>query len=455
MRYIYRHTALLTALLALPTLVTAQLPTAEVLGIYVGNQGNFSDNNGSVTYIDIQADTSMQILEDFGTLVQSLTLYNDKVYVMSNTSNSVDVIDVSINMRESQITSVPTPRYLAATDENRAYVSNLYSATVTIIDLLTNSVVGTIPTGANPEGIAVVDDWAFVANSGFGHDSTISIIDITNDTVVNTVDLGCDGPRHLAADEESEVWVFCNGKTVWNSDYTAILEQTNGAVAILDGTTGAVKDTIALNFQVGAATAGQDAFYSPWGQEIFLVHNSEKTVLAFSTATNEYKETIKLAGDEPIGAVAYNVFKNEFYAARLNADNPYTAAGFVSVHSRDGSLLRQFPAGIAPAHIALKVNISSSSEARVPLPEPVDLLPPYPNPFTDQTTLSFGMNAPGHVRLSVVDALGRTVSQPLNQSMPAGTHQVVWDANGLAPGIYFVHIAGGGQHSTRKLVLVR
>ena len=259
---------------------------------------------------------------------------------MSNTSHNVDIIDVATNTRETPIMGIPSPRYMAVVDTDKAYVSNLYDATVTIVDLASRSVTGKVSVGSNPEDLAVVGHLAFVANSGFGHNSTVTVIDLTADTVFATVDTGCDGPRHLAVDHDGEVWVFCNGKTVYNDDFTLVLERTNGAVVILDSSTGAIESTILLDSQAGAASAGQDVFYSAESQEAFLVRGNDKLVLVFDTANNRYKEIISLAGDGTVGAIAYDADADELYAARLDADNPYTAAGTVTVHGRDGAVLR-------------------------------------------------------------------------------------------------------------------
>ena len=449
MNTIVKSTVLVACFL-LPTTVHAQ----QLIGIYVSNQGNFADNNGSVTFHDPQTLATSQILGDFGTLVQSLTLHKGTAYVMSNTSHNIDIIDLASGMRQAPITGVPSPRYMTVATPDKAYVSNLYDAKVTVVDLASRTVTGSVPVGTNPEDIAVVNNLAFVANSGFGADSTVTVIDVAADTVISTIDTGCDGPRHLAVDDEDEVWVFCNGKTVYNDDFTIILERTNGAVIILDGATADIKASLALDSQVGAASAGQDAFFSAASQEMFLIRGDEKLVLVFASDTNEYKETIALAGDELVGAVAYDAQKSELYAARFDDDNPYTEAGFVSVHSRDGTILRQFPAGIAPAHIELATASGTAAEGSTPQPERFGLVSAYPNPFSGRTMLAFEVATPRHVDLIIFDALGRIVAQPLRGLVPAGEHRITWDAMGLTNGTYYVRLVSGQAVSVHPLILL-
>jgi len=39
--------------------------------------------------------------------------------------------------------------------------------------------------------------------------------------------------------------------------------------------------------------------------------------------------------------------------------------------------------------------------------------------------------------------------------MPAGYHQVVWDAKGMSSGLYFLRIQAGEFAETKKMVLMK
>ena len=89
--------------------------------------------------------------------------------------------------RIGQISGVLSPRYMTMVGNQKAYVSNLFSASVTSVNIETSTVLGTIPTGMNPEDIALIGNTAFVANFGFGTaDSTLTVIDTSSDTVMET-----------------------------------------------------------------------------------------------------------------------------------------------------------------------------------------------------------------------------------------------------------------------------
>lgn len=75
-----------------------------------------------------------------------------------------------------------------------AYIANLNSDTVSVIDTAANSVINTINVGIGPQGIAVNSDGTkvYVTNSGRGYytDSTVSVIDTATNTVTATVNVG-------------------------------------------------------------------------------------------------------------------------------------------------------------------------------------------------------------------------------------------------------------------------
>ena len=86
----------------------------------------------------------------------------------------------------------------------------------------------------------------------------------------------------------------------------------------------------------------------------------------------------------------------------------------------------------------------------------------YPNPFAEQTTLSFELAQPGNVTLSVIGVDGRTVAVPVVDYLQAGKHSVVWDgrdANGaeVPEGVYFYRLQSDGCNCDRiqEMVLRR
>src|SRR5690606_26215667 len=60
-----------------------------------------------------------------------------------------------------------------------------------------------------------------------------------------------------------------------------------------------------------------------------------------------------------------------------------------------------------------------------------------PNPFANQTTISFALPEDATVRLEISDASGRVLEVLLQTRLDAGTHQIDWDASHLPAGVYY------------------
>ncbi len=93
--------------------------------------------------------------------------------------------------------------------------------------------------------------------------------------------------------------------------------------------------------------------------------------------------------------------------------------------------------------------------ARVtPAPEPL-VLDAYPNPFNPTTTITFTIPQEGDVRVAVYDVTGRLVRVLAQGSMPAGRHQVRFEAGGLSSGLYLVRFDAPQRSLTRHLLLTK
>ena len=79
----------------------------------------------------------------------------------------------------------------------------------------------------------------------------------------------------------------------------------------------------------------------------------------------------------------------------------------------------------------------------------------YPNPFNTRTTLSFFLTAPADIVWSVHDSRGREITkQDLGRYLP-GSHSVIWEASGLASGIYFACLKAGDSYQMYKMILTK
>jgi len=94
-------------------------------------------------------------------------------------------------------------------------------------------------------------------------------------------------------------------------------------------------------------------------------------------------------------------------------------------------------------------------EPRTTLPAGFDLSQNYPNPFNPTTTVSFVISHSSFVTLRVSDVLGREVATLVNEVKQPGEYTVVWNAEGIASGMYLYELRSGAFSQTRKLILAK
>ncbi len=82
----------------------------------------------------------------------------------------------------------------------------------------------------------------------------------------------------------------------------------------------------------------------------------------------------------------------------------------------------------------------------------------YPNPFNPSTKISFVIpdNLANQVaKLMVYDALGKEISTLINKPISGGLHEVNFNAEGLASGIYIYKLSIGNLVQSKKMILAK
>lgn len=84
----------------------------------------------------------------------------------------------------------------------------------------------------------------------------------------------------------------------------------------------------------------------------------------------------------------------------------------------------------------------------------------YPNPFAEQTTISYRLDARGPATLEVFDLLGRRVRVLADGDHTAGPHSVEWDARdasgrSVSNGLYLIRLRAGDVSATRRASVLR
>ncbi len=177
-----------------------------------------------------------------GSVPNRIYTHNNLIYVVNSVPDGLTVIDPLTNqtIKNISLTTGSNPWDMAFVGTNRAYVTNWLDNSISVVDLEEGEEINTIDVGTAPEGILVVDNTAYVCNSGgypFYANSSISIIDVTTDSIINTLEI-LTNPQDLALGPNGNIYVVCTGNYVdihgkiveinpfGDLDYTALVTDT-------------------------------------------------------------------------------------------------------------------------------------------------------------------------------------------------------------------------------------
>ncbi|MEL0010879.1 MAG: T9SS type A sorting domain-containing protein, partial [Bacteroidota bacterium] len=122
--------------------------------------------------------------------------------------------------------------------------------------------------------------------------------------------------------------------------------------------------------------------------------------------------------------------------------------------THNGESLRVDSVIAIPMMVQIDV-ISVSNEWLGDEPNEIVLYQNYPNPFNPSTQISFALPSSEHVQLSVYNVSGQMVVALINDQMPAGVHQVTFEAQGLSSGTYIYQLKTSKGVISKKLLLIK
>jgi len=177
-----------------------------------------------------------------------------------------------------------------------AYITNMGSNSVSVIDTSTNTVTATINAGHYPLGVVIAPDGtkAYVANA----EGTVSIIDTSINNVIGTVEVGGYPYGIAISPDGKKVYVACDEGS------------NNGYIYVIDTST----NTVTAAVPVGDTHLG--VAVTPNGTKVYVTNYFSDNISIIDTATNNVIGTVNI-GDFPV-AVAVNPDGKNVYVANTN-----------------------------------------------------------------------------------------------------------------------------------------
>lgn len=193
-----------------PAPTSVQLSGAKK--VYVVNEGNFMNANASVSLYDpgngavIDNFYQNQNNSAIGDVAQSLTYFNSNFYLVVNNSNKIIVCDNQFKQKAS-ISGLTSPRYLLPVTYSKAYISDLYSNNLKVVNLNTNVVTTTINCPGWTEEMVLIYNKAFVTNKKRNY---VYVINTLTDAITDSINVGPNAGE-IEIDKNDKIWVLSAG----------------------------------------------------------------------------------------------------------------------------------------------------------------------------------------------------------------------------------------------------
>lgn len=224
-------------------------------GFFLLNEGQEGSNNCTLDFYDyttgiysknIFEERNPELMSTIGDVGTDMAIYANRLWIVVNHSNLVEVIDVNTGWHQEQI-PIPNCRSITFKDDN-AYVSsyncpvgldpNAPQGYVLKINTQSLDVMDTCYVGYQPEEMAIVGDYLFVANSGIyrvpNYDNTISVIDRHFFREIQKIEVAPNLHR-MEADAYGNIWVSSRGDHYDIPSMTFVINAKTRSVAdVLD-----------------------------------------------------------------------------------------------------------------------------------------------------------------------------------------------------------------------------
>jgi YVTN family beta-propeller protein len=309
-------------------------------GVYVVNEGTFLASNAELSYIsEDRSNASGSVFSGtnpgrtLGDVAQHAQASDGKLFVVVNNSRKIEVLEAGTHRWLRTIALTRAPRAIEVVSPLRAFVTNMDS-TVSVLDLSGGVVTKDIVVGTNPEGLIRYGDRLYVFNGGWGYGSTISVIDLMAENVVATIPTP-PGPSYGVLGTSGLMHVLCTGSVAWVGGV-----DVPGAVLTIDAASGVVGDTLPLAQPANriAADAAGDLYVTISGA-------GGSGVLKLTGGSSPAVVPSMLVSGSFYG-IGVDRTRSELY---LSLAGDFVSNGTVQVYTLSGTLVRTYVAGIGVA----------------------------------------------------------------------------------------------------------
>lgn len=321
-----------------------------------------ANGQGKLSVIDLNTNLTVATIQvGIGPMGTAINPYNNRVYVVNQQSHTVSVIDRITNTLVTTISTFPGEYPSGAAlspDGTRLYITEHNNNYLTVINTADNSIITSIPIGQNPWGAVVSPDGklVYVVTGG---DNTITVVNTATNQAIASIP---------GLHEPNDICITPDGKYLYVSNYTS------GTLSVINTSTNAISATIEIGFNL------MDVAISPDGKKLYVTNSGNNTVSAINTADNTIAATIQV-GNLPLG-LCFSADGSKVYVINDSA----STISVINTSDNTVSTLTGFP--LYDSHTFGKFISTTSNCPPVPINYTITVGPAPPPAITTAGNLS-------------------------------------------------------------------
>lgn len=337
--------------------------------LVIVNAGNFTMSNSSITIWNAETGSRNDAFASangfkLGDVAQSATVHDDLLWIVVNNSNVIFAVDKTTFKEKGRIDSgLVSPRYIHFVSDEKAYVTQMYTNKIAIVNPKNYSVTGYIDVsgsqvnGGSSEEMVQVGDYVYVNIWSYGQ--SIDKIDAKTDKCVGSYIVGLQ-PYSIVKDCDDNLWTLCDGGG-WSENPIGYEAPSLVELDLHPGTVGSTWEKKRV-FELPLGASVSKLCTNGIGTRLYFIVNEYnadgKNVggVYMLDLTEQYPscKIVVPAGDRYLYSMTVSPITEQIFVADAL---DYQQPGSVYRYSSDGRLIGVFDAGIIPTSYAWIIEV--------------------------------------------------------------------------------------------------